>query len=178
MEATHSSHSTTPGSVLLSSGGVGRNIAEAAHRILSKETSPQTPVLVSLVGEDIVGGVLREELSRMGIRTDGLISAPARASAVCNMVLDAEGGLITGVADMDIIESLEGETASPPSTPLQSTVLNTASIQVIEQLERHNPNLVAIDGNLKVSATTDIVLHCNRHRKAGIIRPTTSSWWS
>lgn len=105
-------HSTTPGSVSLSPGGVGRNIAEATHRILSKKSGSQNPVLVSLVGEDVIGGVLRNELSRIGMRTDGLISTPGKASAVCNMVLDTEGGLITGVAGMDIIESLEGKTVS------------------------------------------------------------------
>jgi len=112
MESTHSLHSTTPGSVSFSPGGVGRNIAEAAHRILSKKPGPQTPVLVTLVGEDIMGGVLRNELSLIGMRTDGLILAPGGTSAVCNMVLDTEGGLITGVADMDIIESLEGKAVS------------------------------------------------------------------
>jgi len=112
METTHSLHSTTPGSVSLSPGGVGRNIAEAAHRILSNKSGSQTPVLISIVGEDIMGGVLRNELSRIGMRTDGLITIPGKASAVCNMVLDTGGGLITGVADMDIIESLEGKAVS------------------------------------------------------------------
>lgn len=112
MGTTHSSRSTTPGSVSLSPGGVGRNIAEATHRILFKKHSSPAPVLVSLVGEDIVGGVLRDELSRVGMRTSGLILTPGKASAVCNMVMDGEGGLITGVADMDIIESLEGKAVS------------------------------------------------------------------
>ena len=57
-----------------------------------------------------MGGVLRNELSRIAIRTGGLIPIPGEASTVCNMVLDTEGGLFTGAADMDIIESLEGET--------------------------------------------------------------------
>jgi len=111
-ETTHSLYSTTPGLVSLSPGGVGRNIAEATHRILSKKSGPQTPVLVSLIGDDIMGGVLRNELSRIGMRTDGLVPILGKASAVCNMVLDTEGGLITGVADMDIIESLEGTAVS------------------------------------------------------------------
>lgn len=114
MGEKHSLCSTTPGSVSLSPGGVGRNIAEATHRILSKKSSSQAPVLVSLLGEDTMGGVLRNGLSRIGMRTDGLIPIPGKASAVCNMVLDTEGGLITGVADMDIIESLEGEAVSLP----------------------------------------------------------------
>lgn len=61
-----------------------------------------------------MGGVLRNELSLLGMRTDGLISTPGEGSAVCNMVLDTEGGLITGVADMNIIESLDGKTVSLP----------------------------------------------------------------
>lgn len=112
MEKTHSLHSTAPGSVSLSPGGVGRNIAEATHRILSKKSSSQAPVLVSLIGDDNMGGVLRNELSRTGMRTDGLIPILGKASAVCNMVLDTEGGLVTGVADMDIIESLESKTVN------------------------------------------------------------------
>lgn len=126
METTHCLHSTTSGSVYLSPGGVGRNIAEAAHRILSKEHGSQAPVLVSLVGEDIIGGVLRDELSRMDMRTDGLIPVPEKTSAVCNMVMDTEGGLVTGVADMDIIESLEG-TAVSLSLLRNLTTLITAS---------------------------------------------------
>lgn len=114
MGTTHSLHSTTPGSVSLSPGGVGRNIAEATHRILTRGSESQAPVLVSLIGEDTVGGILRNELSRTGMRTDGLIPVSGKASAICNMVLDTEGGLVTGVADMDIIESLEGKTVSLP----------------------------------------------------------------
>lgn len=112
VKTTHSLHSTAPGSVSLAPGGVGRNIAEAAHRILSKKSDPQTPVLISLVGEDTIGKVLHDELSRIGMRTDGLIIDSGKASAVCNMVMDTGGGLITGVADMHIIESLEGNAVS------------------------------------------------------------------
>lgn len=125
METTHSLHSTTPGSVSLSPGGVGRNIAEATHRILSKNSGSDVPVLVSLVGEDILGRVLRDELSRIGMRTDGLILDPGKASAACNMVMDAGGGLIAGVADMHIIESLEGKAVNL-SILHKSTTLSTS----------------------------------------------------
>lgn len=154
LESTHSLHSTTPGSVSLSPGGVGRNVAEATHRILSKTSSSQAPVLVSLVGEDIMGRVLRDELSRIGMRTDGLISTPEKTSAVCNMVMDTEGGLIAGVADMDIVESLEGKA-------------------IVERLNLYNPSLVAMDGNLKASAITDIVSHCNQHGGTVFFEPTS-----
>jgi pseudouridine-5'-phosphate glycosidase/pseudouridine kinase len=98
--------------VSLSPGGVGRNIAEATHRILSRSPALRYPFWYHLFGEDIMGGVLQNELSRIGMRTDGLIPIPGKASAVCNMVLDTEGGLLTGVADMDITESLEAKAVS------------------------------------------------------------------
>lgn len=115
-------HSTSPGTVSLSLGGVGRNVAEAAHRVLSswsskfeagskpeaREESPAT-VLVSAVGKDSFGRLLVDEMGRMGMRTDGLLcgSEETGRSAVCNMVLDGKGGLVGGVADMDIILSLK-----------------------------------------------------------------------
>jgi len=61
-------------------------VPEATHRILSKKSGSQAPVLVSLTGEDITGGVLQNELSRTGMITDGLISIPGEVSAVFNMV--------------------------------------------------------------------------------------------
>jgi pseudouridine-5'-phosphate glycosidase/pseudouridine kinase len=109
--ATSSSiRSTLPGTVRFSLGGVGRNIAEAAHRILtsySRDMSSAT-LLVSPVGDDPFGRLLVDETRRLGMRTDGLMSHDNR-SAVCNMVVDSRGELIGGVADMDIIQSLHGE---------------------------------------------------------------------
>jgi len=65
-----------------------------------------------------MGGVLRNEPTRIGARADGLITIPGKTSAVRNMVLDTGGGLTTGVADMDIIEPLGGKTVSlSPSQP-------------------------------------------------------------
>lgn len=103
-------HSTSPGTVTLHLGGVGRNMAEAAHRIsVSKFRSrPSETVLVSSVGDDSLGRLLMEEMRTIGMRTNGLITS-GRKSAVCNMVLDDSGSLIGGVADMDIVHSIEPE---------------------------------------------------------------------
>jgi pseudouridine-5'-phosphate glycosidase/pseudouridine kinase len=100
------SHSTSPGRVTLSLGGVGRNMAEAAHRVLSSQGHPLTTVLLSCIGEDAFGRLLTEETLRIGMRTDGLIQGEDR-TAVCNMLFDAGGNLVGGVADMDIISSLD-----------------------------------------------------------------------
>jgi len=56
-----------------------------------------------------MGGVPWNESSRTGMRTDGLVSIPGNACAACNTALDAKGELLACAADIDIIESLEGE---------------------------------------------------------------------
>lgn len=101
-------HSTSPGTVGLHLGGVGRNVAEAAHRISTSKfrAQPSATILVSSVGDDSLGRLLLEETRRMGMRTDGIMTTRQR-SAVCNMVLDGSGNLIGGVADMDIVQSIE-----------------------------------------------------------------------
>jgi pseudouridylate synthase / pseudouridine kinase len=108
---SHGRQSTSPGIVGLHLGGVGRNIAEAAHRISmsSFQAQPSATVLISSVGDDAFGRLLLEEMRRIGVRTDGVMTVHQR-SAVCNMVLDSSGDLIGGVADMDIIKSIQPET--------------------------------------------------------------------
>jgi len=103
--------STFPGTVGLHLGGVGRNIAEAAYRISTSrfQVQPSATVLVSSVGDDALGRLLLEEMRKIGVRTDGVTTTHQR-SAVCNMVLDGSGNLIGGVADMNIIKSIQPET--------------------------------------------------------------------
>jgi pseudouridine-5'-phosphate glycosidase/pseudouridine kinase len=110
-DGSHSQRSTSPGLVGLHLGGVGRNIAEAAYRVSRSrfQAQPSATALVSSVGDDAFGRLLLEEMRRIGVRTDGVMTDDRR-SAVCNMVLDSSGNLIGGVADMDIIKSIQPET--------------------------------------------------------------------
>ena len=98
--------STVPGSVSLTLGGVGRNVAEAAHRILTADAAEHgsSTMLVAPVGQDTFGRLLIEETGKLGMRTDGLLQSDAGRTAVCNIILDDQGDLITGIADMDIIQ--------------------------------------------------------------------------
>jgi len=68
-------------------------------------------MLLSPTGADAFGRLLRDETRRLGMRTDGLILTDQR-SAVCNMLLDADGNLTCGVADMDITRTLDSTTVS------------------------------------------------------------------
>jgi pseudouridine-5'-phosphate glycosidase/pseudouridine kinase len=155
-------HSTTPGVVSLSLGGVGRNIAEACHRIISTRSPvlQSATMLVSLVGNDPFGKLLREETQQLGMRVDGLVESDKR-SAVCNIVLDSVGGLIGGVADMDIIHSLDSRTVR--GSNCNCNVLSCdkgVANQVLEQIEKHRPGLVALDGNLSEDTIRAVVKHC------------------
>lgn len=101
--------STSPGVVSITSGGVARNIAEAAHRILTRHALhlSAATMVVSIVGDDSFGRILLDEMHHIGMRTDGLKRKPEARSAVCNMVLDPAGNIIGGVADMDIIQLMD-----------------------------------------------------------------------
>ena len=104
-------HSTSPGEVTMTLGGVGRNIAEAAHRRLMSHSFRfnETTLLVSPIGDDSFGRVISDHMNGMRMRTDGLVvRLDGERSAVCNMVLDSGGNLMGGVADMNIIQALEG----------------------------------------------------------------------
>jgi pseudouridine-5'-phosphate glycosidase/pseudouridine kinase len=83
-------------------------------------------MLVSAVGAQEVAGeavvdsfglILDREMRSVGMRTDGLlrrVEGGAR-TAVCNLILDDKAGLVVGVADMDIVESINTRDVSGPN---------------------------------------------------------------
>lgn len=92
-------HSTAPGTVSMSLGGVARNIAEAAHRVITLNSRELSSLLVSAIGDDHFGRLLTNETTGIGMRVDGLVKND-KQTPVCNMVLDSSGGLIGGITDM------------------------------------------------------------------------------
>ena len=105
---------TAPGTVSLTLGGVARNIAEAAHRVLSAAPNgdPHATLLLSPIGVDELAPFLFREHSRLGMRSDGFLRVRNDRTAVCNMVLDGSGGLTGGVADMGIVQSFDSTLVS------------------------------------------------------------------
>jgi pseudouridine-5'-phosphate glycosidase/pseudouridine kinase len=109
---------TTPGSILLTPGGVGRNIAEATQNLLP----PGSVQLVSTIGTstegiDGFGKVLKLEMESSGMRVDGLVEMSGR-TAGCTLSLGMEGDLNDGVADMGIIEGLTPNLVCPLTTEM------------------------------------------------------------
>ena len=103
------SQTTAPGTVTLTVGGVARNLAEAAHRVLSSgpDAQPDATLLVSPIGRnDEFSSFIVDEHDLLGMRHDGLLRTSEQRTAVCDMVLDTSGALVGGVADMDIIRNV------------------------------------------------------------------------
>ncbi|KAG1833737.1 indigoidine synthase A-like protein [Suillus variegatus] len=148
--------STFPGKVSMSLGGVGRNIAEAAHRVLSSHSdeSSAATLLVSLVGDDSFGRLLSEETRMLGMRTDGLIPVRGGRSSVCSLLLERSGALRAGVADMDLVRNMDGHVAR-------------------EFILAHKPKLLAVDGNLSPDTLKVVVSECSRNGVDVFFEPTS-----
>jgi pseudouridine-5'-phosphate glycosidase/pseudouridine kinase len=114
---------TTPGSILLTPGGVGRNIAEATQNLLPSGSVQLVSMIgTSTEGVDGFGKVLKLEMESSGIRVDGLVEMEGR-TAGCTLSLGMEGDLDDGVADMGIIEGLTPDLVRPPIS-----VMNEADV--------------------------------------------------
>nr|XP_019050142.1 indigoidine synthase A family protein [Kwoniella bestiolae CBS 10118]OCF29072.1 indigoidine synthase A family protein [Kwoniella bestiolae CBS 10118] len=157
---------TTPGTVFVSPGGVGRNIAEAAQNLLPDhavqlisafgtnpsdiasshhhDQIPSNTLITS--GENVeepdsFGKLLMLELAAAGLRTDGLVGKSGKSTAVCSLTLEKNGDLVAGVADMGIVETL-----SPDS---------------IEEIIRERlPRMVVFDCNLTENVIRAILKTC------------------
>lgn len=145
---------TYPGRVSVTLGGVARNMAETATRILSPfhSTKSLSPVkLISPHGVDDFGLLLRTGMQQAGMRTDGLFAVDGdQRTAVCSLMLDDSGDLISGVADMDI-----GQTALYPATYGDLTSL----------LEEERPKIVVFDGNIGSSQANELLSACEAYNR-------------
>ena len=96
------------GAVYNSLGGVGRNVAEAAHRSLPLLPNSEV-LLISPVGQDQFAAQIRANMDNIGMRTDGLVQMTAGGTAVINMVLLGDGSLLGGVADVAIADKVSSK---------------------------------------------------------------------
>ena len=87
-------------------------------------------MLVSPIGKDAFGHLLTSETESIGMRTDGFIQVQDARTAVCNMVLDSAGGLIGGVADMDVIRTLD-------VTKVRQLCWHSPAVTVLTRMKDH-----------------------------------------
>lgn len=136
---------TTPGTITLSPGGVGRNIAHAAQKLL-----PEGDVqLIAAVGggdgqgrPDRLGLLLQQSMAENGLRTDGLQVVAGARTAACNLVLENSGDLVGGVADMAVAEAL-----------------TDSAVSKVLRHDAPSPTVVAFDCNLACDTIESILIH-------------------
>ena len=95
--------SSNPGVTGTAHGGVGRNVAENLARLGS-------PVrLIGVVGDDASGAALLAQLELVDVDVRGVRRSADCATGTYTAVLDRDGGLVVGVADMAAADLLAPE---------------------------------------------------------------------
>lgn len=121
---------SNPGQTVTAPGGVGRNVAENLARLGSHAR------LIGAIGHDHAGDLLLDGLARVGVDATGVRRKPEVSTGTYTAVLDQDGSLVVGVADMAATDSV-----SPEDIP--DDLVDDASWLVL-------------DGNLR----TDTIAHC------------------
>ncbi|MBL0385699.1 carbohydrate kinase family protein [Tumebacillus sp. ITR2] len=81
-------------------GGVARNVAENLVRLHCPTA------LISRIGNDAAGNWVHAHSSDLGLDVTGLTRSPAQATASYTALLDPNGEMVLGLADMDIYDEL------------------------------------------------------------------------
>lgn len=92
---------SNPGIVRVTSGGVGRNVAENLARLGARVS------LLSVFGDDEASRRMVAELERLGIDTSPSIVRTGTGSSVYLAVMDEAGRLVAAVSDMEGIERVD-----------------------------------------------------------------------
>ena len=90
---------SNPGKLLLSSGGVTRNILENLSRL------GQDCAILTAVGEDKFGEIILKSCRDAGIDTSAVHMCSSASSSYISLI-DPEGDMFIGACDADILESL------------------------------------------------------------------------
>lgn len=127
---------SNPGTVTVSMGGVGRNIAHNL-RMLGVKVS-----LLTALGEDPNAGLVTESCQRLGIDLSRALHVPGGTTSSYLFLSDETGDMVLAVSDMDIYEKL-----TPAYFAHNQGFLNGAS-------------LVVADANLPAEALEYLASHC------------------
>ncbi|EOR01901.1 hypothetical protein J056_003577 [Wallemia ichthyophaga EXF-994] len=156
-------HSTSPGRVTVSAGGVGRNIAEAAGRVLRGAAGGKSAILIAPVGgsntntstADLLANSLRSSAAALHMRTDGFVDPPHNTlTPVVNLLLDNEGELREGVASFDALDQM----------PFS---------EVEKVLEKHSPHIIALDGNVSAGVVRHVLSYARARAIPTLYEPTS-----
>ena len=127
---------SNPGEILISFGGVGRNIAHNM-RLLGMDVS-----MLTAIGEDMWAGRIRDNCREIGINLDRALCIPGGNTSTYMFITGPDGEMSTAVCDADITKYI-----TPEFIEKNLDLLNAAQ-------------LVVIDGNLTYETIEYITTHC------------------
>lgn len=91
---------SNPGTISITFGGVGRNISENLAR-MAVSTS-----FISVVGDDLMGGLALKKLSDLGIDTSRVEISQTGSTAIYLSILDNQGDMELALSNMDALEKI------------------------------------------------------------------------
>jgi pseudouridine kinase len=142
-------HTSNPGKINVSSGGVGRNIA---HN-LALLNVPVT--LLSAVGDDGEGIRILEETGKAGVRTEQMIISGEHPTGIYLAILNEKGEMEVAVSDMKILEEISLD------------YLRSKAYLIKES------KLVAVDTNIPEESIEYVVDLCNKVKVPILIEPVS-----
>ncbi|HEY3997471.1 MAG TPA: carbohydrate kinase family protein [Candidatus Xenobia bacterium] len=96
-------HTSNPGQIDLTAGGVGRNIAENLARLGVRTR------LITVFGEDAFGRTLAEKTAEPGVDVSPSLFLPDAITSLFVAVMTHRGDLETAIADMGILDRMTPE---------------------------------------------------------------------
>ena len=143
-------HTSNPGKINVSSGGVARNIA---HN-LALLNVPVT--LFSAVGDDGEGIRILEETGKAGVRTEQMIISGEHPTGIYLAILDEKGEMEVAVSDMQILEEISLE------------YLRSKAYLIKES------KIVVMDTNIPEESIEYVVDLCNKVKVPLLIEPVSA----
>jgi len=141
---------STPGTIRVSVGGVGRNIAENLARL------GEPVVLLSAVGDDGSGRRILRQATECGIDVSHVLVETAHHTAAYLAVLDDTGGLVMSIDDMTI----------------HRRAITPAVVYRRRRLFR-DARMVVLDANLSQATLRTVFSLAHRYRLPVCADPTT-----
>jgi len=114
-------HTSNPGVIEASPGGVARNIAENLARLGVKT------ILLTALGDDANATFIKEKTKESGVNMDYIIEVPQQNSSTFIAILNKEKDLEVGISDMSILKFL-----TPQFFESNEKILKEASIIVLD----------------------------------------------
>lgn len=140
---------SNPGSVKISLGGVGRNIAENLVKL------GMSTKLLSVVGNDIYGNKILDEARISGMDVENVLVLKDKRTSTYVSILDEKGDMRLAIADMDIIDNMNIDYIRENSHLIKNAKVCVVDTNVPEEVIEYTlTNCKGVDFFLDTVSTT------------------------